>query len=602
MLFRSLATVYGCCLAKSLAERHLMCIPPVTEPKKNTRTELEKLAELGVEEELAVNSVATEDTRFEYRDCVKASGLKRERRDAEGEVPCQTPIHRQFVLHGGRVFAMDEGIGASQEKEVPVENERTETTAERKRREDELESEAKNADALWRKRADNKEWDHVKVDLEVYRYSGFKVKEDPRRNAEYRQKVADGLGFGEDAKEKHPELSAEEVAATREVLLRKAAAFWLEGTPRTTVRFVEHDTVPTGPPVKVPPHNLKGEAAEWIDAKLQEEVARGQLELGTSPWGSPPFPTREFAGHRKQRKRRIVVDYRRVNARTLRSVYFVRSAAGVVADAAGSIWMTLLDAVTGFNHIVNTDTERARKMLAILARSGQFLPRCLTFGPHNGPEDFCYVIDRFYSPGSRSKRRFCKEWLAYVDDLTVRTGRVLDGVFYTDEEHAARIKEASLREDQTAYQDAKEALEAQGFLAKDLGQEVAGPPGNELPEQGSRAGTANRKEKPVSLLRSAARASMLACGITNARALDLDQTSYKSSLTRGPGERMFRTPSRGLADTVRGHEFLPRPVCDSAIGMMRVLRDQMRIARCRLNRQSRLSRLIPSDQIGRAHV
>ena len=57
---------------------------------------------------------------------------------------------------------------------------------------------------------------------------------------------------------------------------------------------MEHDTVPTGPPAKVPPHNLKGEAAEWIENKLQEEVARGQLELGTGPWGSPPFPTRDL--------------------------------------------------------------------------------------------------------------------------------------------------------------------------------------------------------------------------------------------------------------------------------------------------------------------
>eukprot|EP00969_Alexandrium_andersonii_P214940 9491817-Alexandrium_andersonii.AAC.1 len=63
--------------------------------------------------------------------------------------------------------------------------------------------------------------------------------------------------------------------------------------------------------------------------------------------------------------------------------------------------MTLLDAVTGFSHIVNTD--RARQRLAILARSGQFLPRCLTFGPHDGPEDICHVIDRFYSPGRNNK-------------------------------------------------------------------------------------------------------------------------------------------------------------------------------------------------------
>eukprot|EP00969_Alexandrium_andersonii_P196988 8703242-Alexandrium_andersonii.AAC.1 len=83
-------------------------------------------------------------------------------------------------------------------------------------------------------------------------------------------------------RERRPELTEHDLAAATEVLHRKAAAFWLEGTPRTTVRFVQHDTVPTGPPVKVPPHNLKGEAADWVDQKLQDEVARGQLERGTS--------------------------------------------------------------------------------------------------------------------------------------------------------------------------------------------------------------------------------------------------------------------------------------------------------------------------------
>jgi hypothetical protein len=109
----------------------------------------------------------------------------------------------------------------------------------------------------------------------------------------------------------------------------------------------------------------------------------------------------------------------------------------VLSQAAGSLWYTLLDAVTGFNHIVNTD--RARQMLAILSRSGQFLPRCLTFGPANGPEDFCYVIDRVYAPGKKGARRFCKEWLGYVDDLTIRTGREVDGVQYTDAEYDAFV-------------------------------------------------------------------------------------------------------------------------------------------------------------------
>ena len=99
--------------------------------------------------------------------------------------------------------------------------------------------------------------------------------------------------------------------------------------------------------------------------------------------------------------------------------------------------MTLVDACAGFNQIVNT--ERARRMLAIVARSGQFLPRCLTFGPTNGPEDFSYVVDRICAPGRRGKRRFCKEWMVYADDLTIRTGRCVDGTFLTDAEYEERI-------------------------------------------------------------------------------------------------------------------------------------------------------------------
>ena len=50
--------------------------------------------------------------------------------------------------------------------------------------------------------------------------------------------------------------------------------------------------------------------------------------------------------------------------RTLRAMYFVRRASGVVSEAVGSLWYTFLDAVAGFNHIRNT--QRAREMLAIV--------------------------------------------------------------------------------------------------------------------------------------------------------------------------------------------------------------------------------------------
>ena len=89
------------------------------------------------------------------------------------------------------------------------------------------------------------------------------MKEDPRRNDEYRSKVVEELGFG--PKSERTDMTAEDRAVVAEVLTTKAAAFWLDGTPRTVLRHLMHDTIPTGPPVRTPPHHLKGEEAQWVE-------------------------------------------------------------------------------------------------------------------------------------------------------------------------------------------------------------------------------------------------------------------------------------------------------------------------------------------------
>jgi len=232
------------------------------------------------------------------------------------------------------------------------------------------EKEVVKADMYWREIAKAKDWNTVKADLSVYRYAGKEeVKEDPRITEDYKKLVVTGLGYAEGAVREG--MTAADCTAVREVLMRKAGAFWVEDTPRTALRYLLHDTIPTGPPCRTPPMRLRGEEADWVDAQLQAEVVSGQLERGNSEWASPPFATKEFAQHRRQRKRRLVIDYRRVNQRLLRAIYFVRSADGVVQEVAGSAYMTFVDACKGFNQIANT--RRAREMLAILARSGQFL-------------------------------------------------------------------------------------------------------------------------------------------------------------------------------------------------------------------------------------
>ena len=60
--------------------------------------------------------------------------------------------------------------------------------------------------------------------------------EDPRAAKAYRDQVVKELGFGTDST--GDDMTEADKAAVRSVLESKAAAFWLEGTPRTVLRHL----------------------------------------------------------------------------------------------------------------------------------------------------------------------------------------------------------------------------------------------------------------------------------------------------------------------------------------------------------------------------
>ena len=70
--------------------------------------------------------------------------------------------------------------------------------------------------------------------------------------------------------------------------------------------------------------------------------------------------------------------------------------------------------------------------------------------------------------------RLCSEWEIYVDDATIRTGRYIDGTYFSDKEHTQRVKEA-IRVNKDPMQEIGPALEAMGFDTKGFGSEKAKP-------------------------------------------------------------------------------------------------------------------------------
>ncbi len=98
----------------------------------------------------------------------------------------------------------------------------------------------------------------------------------------------------------------------------------------------------------------------------------------------------------------MVVDYRKVNSRTARSTFIIPRGDDQKQKVAAARLISVLDAVSGFNHVPNTC--RARKALAMVALSGVYLSVCLPFGPLNGPEDFQRLMYEIF------RARLLEEW------------------------------------------------------------------------------------------------------------------------------------------------------------------------------------------------
>ena len=66
--------------------------------------------------------------------------------------------------------------------------------------------------------------------------------------------------------------------------------------------------------------------------------------------------------------------------------------------------------------------------------------------------------------------RFCTNWQIYADDVTIRTGRWLDGTYYSDADSTDRLREAQQNREasQPSLDDAFKAL---GFNPQPLGEE-----------------------------------------------------------------------------------------------------------------------------------
>ena len=162
---------------------------------------------------------------------------------------------------------------------------------------------------------------------------------------------------------------------------------WLPDTPRTTVKGFKHRLVTRGPPVRCKLFRLNRPDTEWIEKAIAEDVARGQLEKGTSDCGFPAFPTKENPSYKAMRRsRRMLVDYRELNKVTVRKFFLMPNSDFIKQSDAGNHYISVGELKEGLNQVDNESLTRKKR--AVLLAIGFWLPKGLAFGPTNLAEDF----------------------------------------------------------------------------------------------------------------------------------------------------------------------------------------------------------------------
>ena len=111
----------------------------------------------------------------------------------------------------------------------------------------------------------------------------------------------------------------------------------------------------------------------------------------------------------------MVVDYRELNKVTVRKFFLIPNSDYIKSTVAGNMFVSVGDLKEGFNQ--NDNEPDAAEKMALLVAAGTYLPKGLTCGPTNGPEDFQELVLIIFA------RRLYREWFLFLDDLAVATGR-----------------------------------------------------------------------------------------------------------------------------------------------------------------------------------
>ena len=199
-----------------------------------------------------------------------------------------------------------------------------------------------------------------------------------------------------------------EASAVKDMIIRWKHIFSKDSTDlgRTSLlkhRIDLHDDIPIKEKSRRIPPNLIDEVRDYI----QQLHSMGVIEESVSPWSSPIVLVRKKTGDL-----RMCVDYRKLNAKTIRDSYRIPTIEELIDTLSGAKWFATLDLSSGYHQVEIEETDR-EKTAFTAGPLGFWQYTRMPFGLTNAPALFQRLMERVLS-GVHLKTA-----LVYLDDIVV---------------------------------------------------------------------------------------------------------------------------------------------------------------------------------------
>ena len=193
------------------------------------------------------------------------------------------------------------------------------------------------------------------------------------------------------------------------VLRKNAEAFATSKLDLGYCADLQHD-IDTGDaqPIKQSPRRPPLSARQAEDDILKEMLESGVIQPSNSPWSSPVCMVRKKDG-----SFRLCIDYRRMNAVTVKDAFPVPDVKDALDSLRGAKYFATIDLLSGYWQLEMTDLARERS--AFCTRRGLYEFTRMSFGLVNAPSTFCRLYYMTYCMWY-----VCVTWMTSLSMLTRR--------------------------------------------------------------------------------------------------------------------------------------------------------------------------------------